>query len=461
MLRYIRSIAVRKTLVSGYSARGIANSKKLVDNETGTQARIGKDSNDNDKGNDNRISIYSILGSEEPVKDMNLSQMLRNPPIMNRRNNTKFLLNSLTNSLDKVQSINNITKILNDNNLPKDKDFKSIENQHFNSIINGLDLIHSNKLDNMNLFSLKFSELRKLIKSITNEQQLIELFDNFYYTGKLTSKLTIEILFNKNFTKISYIIDKIFNNNNNNDKNQGNYLIKNWKLNNFNDLDIAILQKNYSLKNYEIVQKLLYKNFNKKWLLAIKKNELSSFAERVLWKFLLLTKPTIEVINLAHEINLNKSYWLLWESFAFLNNNNFNDKEKLNSIKNYLIDLLNFINLQKNNLTHSQSLILKFANNDFLQMNSKFLNDLIYKSISFNLSSKSSTMMKNNDKLLIRELTQILINLNNKYPDYDFIDLNNALNNYISMKSGKRVDNNFLSGNNINIDEIIGLIPSY
>jgi len=145
------------------------------------------------------------------------------------------------------------------------------------------------------------------VKTLQNEDELIELTNLSFYQNRLTMPLFTRFIMNKNLTDLSRLpfnvqnIDKVV-------------LARNgWTDVNFAELKVLLMKKYHDLNKPLLIVKLLKDNFDSEFLPFIRLRQFSPFYERIVWKFYFdyISQNEAEYIKSLDNV---RSSFMIWEA---------------------------------------------------------------------------------------------------------------------------------------------------
>ena len=191
---------------------------------------------------------------------------------------------------------------------------ESSVNEHLEKLVSGISVVYQKDIGKVShkSLSLPYRELKSLIWSIKDENELIELVRLFYGQNKLTAKIMLHVIMNKNLQdlrKLPFDLQSI-----------NSVTFPSWKEIDFIHINVAMLKKYYDLKEPLLIIRNLRKNFHVRYLPMIKEAKLSPFYERIVWKFYFEYTSTLDPESCNDEahyiraLDSLKSSFLIWES---------------------------------------------------------------------------------------------------------------------------------------------------
>lgn len=321
-----------------------------------------------------------------------------------------FMNQDISLPLTRSRYIQEMTQILNKLNLPTDKNLRKLETDHFHSIVDGLTLISDNK--NVDLTSLSSADLSTLIRNITSEAELINLFEWCTVAGKVTPKIAIEILLNKELVSVEHYMRRLLGNRSNK-----------WTKKDYNDLEFAMLQKQYQLKQFEKLNAQLRNVANDEyWIYAMQNNQVSLFSQRTFWKFSLLFRDLETNFKLLDKFQNSQVTWVFLESFQYY----------IKMIKDQDPSLFQSIlkHLQHNKFSKDQAVLFEFLRHELIASSL----EEIHKILHISLVSRAAVLELCKKQVIVKELTKNLLYLQQRYQDFDLTSLNETLQTYSNSK---------------------------
>lgn len=162
------------------------------------------------------------------------------------------------------------------------------------------------------------SNLLNHVRTLKNEDELLELIKLLYYQNRLGLPLLTTFILNRNLRRLDELPFDVEN------LDRGTFAKSGWKLSNFAEFRILLLKKYHDLNMPTKIIKSLKGNFDE-YAKLIAKHKLSPFYERIVWKFY------FEYIQQLHP-QYNEEFWiakldsvrssfLIWEA-SLQNNSN-------------------------------------------------------------------------------------------------------------------------------------------
>ncbi|KAK6463056.1 hypothetical protein DFJ63DRAFT_334618 [Scheffersomyces coipomensis] len=267
-----------------------------------------------------------------------------------------------------------------------------LTNKYVNTLLFGIKSSNIINRFNLDLSSMSPKELSNYIKSITEEDKLMELIDLLYSQNKLNIKNLTEIVLNPGFKDFSKCSIDLLNINKN--------YIKFDSPIHYTQFNIILLKKFYDLKAPLQIIKNLKSNFDKYYFPLIKEKKLAPFYERIVWKFQFQYNRKVQKSNLnelyyMNELNNLQSSFLIWESSSS------------SSLTSYDINrvIINYmLTEQASKLTALQLLFLKICIQnlnhfeDANTVNTKLLSNLKRISIRYHIYSLHSVNNAHNEE---------------------------------------------------------------
>lgn len=169
------------------------------------------------------------------------------------------------------------------------------------------------------LLTSSYRDLKRYIGGVDDESTLIELVELFYSQNQLSSRLMTDILLNKHLVNVDRLPFDI--------NNMNPLDFRDWHDINFVQLRVVLLKKYHDLKRPLLIIKNLKENFTEGYLPLIRQGKLTTFYERIIWKFyfeyILPLKLEIshDEAHFIKSLNSIKSSFLIWESSLARNGN--------------------------------------------------------------------------------------------------------------------------------------------
>ncbi|CUM67657.1 uncharacterized protein PRCAT00005358001 [Priceomyces carsonii] len=156
------------------------------------------------------------------------------------------------------------------------------------------------------LLRMEPKELSGYIKTLTDENKLIQIAEIIHIQNRMSFKLMMDILLNKNLKSLDMLpinATDIESNEN-----------LTWEPIQYVQFNILLLKKWHDIKRPLLIIKNLKKHFDDTYYPSIQRNFLSPFYERILWKFYFEYVKQYDEIHYIRELNSIKSTFLIWES---------------------------------------------------------------------------------------------------------------------------------------------------
>lgn len=146
------------------------------------------------------------------------------------------------------------------------------------------------------------------VKSLTNEDELVDVARLSYYKNTLSPPLLTQILLNKNLQDLSRLPFDIHN------LDRESFRKCGWKSKNYLQVQILLLKKYHDLKDPPMIKRVLDEFFLSKFLPLIKKRELLPMYERIVWKFCFEHILYYNEVQMIEKLNCLQSSILIWEA---------------------------------------------------------------------------------------------------------------------------------------------------
>ncbi|KAK6455650.1 uncharacterized protein RJT20DRAFT_128945 [Scheffersomyces xylosifermentans] len=276
-----------------------------------------------------------------------------------------------------------------------------------------LGISSSNLVNKSNISALgemSSKDLTTFIKSIKDEQRIFELIELFYSQNKLTLKVLTDLVLNKsviNLEKSPINLLELRNNAN-----------LDWDELSYTQFNIILLKKYHDLRKPLLIIKNLRENFSSKYYPLIEKNRLTSFYERIVWKFNFEYIKQFDELYYIKRLNSLKSSFLIWESSSE------NNLKIVQSI------------LEIHTLNKLQRIFLTVCANDLIQR------DISQELSVGNVSKTLSNLKKISIKYQIYNLSEYPTNENSRSVYYSLINNveNLILNELIDREESQNLE---------------------
>lgn len=150
--------------------------------------------------------------------------------------------------------------------------------------------------------------LKYNLKSISDEDELLDLLRLSYYKNELSPQLLTQLLLNKHLRDLSRLPFDVEN------LDREAFRKNGWVSQNFVQFQILLLKKYYDLKKPLLIIKMLNEHFSSAFLPLIRNGQLLPFYERIVWKFCFEYLDAYEEQQIIEELNCLRSSVLIWEA---------------------------------------------------------------------------------------------------------------------------------------------------
>lgn len=174
--------------------------------------------------------------------------------------------------------------------------------RHLDHLLAGLNVFSNHTMSNYELLTSPPHIIRKYIKSLETEDEIIEVAKLFFYQDKLTFLVLFELVLSKNLTNIKRLPVEI--------NNLSPEVLPYWHEESFVRWNVVMLKKYYDQKKPLQIVKNLKENFELVYLPSIQEGKLPPFYERIVWKF----HHEYFKQSSKHEPTDLRSKILLWEA---------------------------------------------------------------------------------------------------------------------------------------------------
>lgn len=150
--------------------------------------------------------------------------------------------------------------------------------------------------------------LQTLVKSLRNEEELLDLLREAYVEKTLTYLLLMQFLLNKHLrdlSKLPFDVTKI---------NREEFAKHGWSRANFTELKVILLKKYHDLEQPLEIIKQLKTSFSGEFLPKIRARQLLPFYERIVWKFYFEYIGLGQEITTIETLDSLRSSLLIWEA---------------------------------------------------------------------------------------------------------------------------------------------------
>lgn len=193
------------------------------------------------------------------------------------------------------------------------KEFQASPRADFSSSVNHLlsDLNLVSLFNGKSQYELLQSlpkELKKHIRGLTHEDKVVELAKLFFYQNRLSFNLLVEMVLNRNMCNLKLLPFDVAA------LNRAQFAQNGWKDAHYTQFYVILLKKYHDMRKPLLIIKNLKDHFESAYLPLIEAQQLTSFYERIVWKFYFeyLQKEHPESLYIR-QLNSFRSTMLIWE----------------------------------------------------------------------------------------------------------------------------------------------------
>lgn len=145
------------------------------------------------------------------------------------------------------------------------------------------------------------------VRSLQSEEELLELARLSFYQNQLTLPLMTRFILNKHLqllSRLPFDVDKL---------DHAEFTKNGWTELNFSEFKILLMKKYHDLNKPLLIVRLLKEGFDGEFLPLLKKERLSPFYERILWKFYFDYVQKGQEKSVIQALDSIRSSCLIWE----------------------------------------------------------------------------------------------------------------------------------------------------